>query len=148
MEEDPMKKLENKVALITGAAGGIGSATAERFVAEGARVILADKNEEAAQHLAEKLGVWAFPIGMDIGDEASVAAGVNAGTAHFGSRLDLLFNNAALTDQKTQSQDADVTTTQLDACPHNLQFNTTGSMLCCRYAIPPLVRTGGGCILN
>src|SRR3546814_62478 len=106
MEEDPMKKLENKVALITGAAGGIGSATAERFVAEGARVILADKNEEAAQHLAEKLGVWAFPIGMDIGDEASVAAGVNAGTAHFGSRLDILFNNAALTDQKTQSRTA------------------------------------------
>src|SRR3546814_10833009 len=84
------------------------------FVAEGARVILADKNEEAAQHLAEKLGVWAFPIGMDIGDEASVAAGVNAGTAHFGSRLDILFNNAALTDQKTQSQDADVTTTPVD----------------------------------
>src|SRR3546814_13439275 len=107
MEEDPMKKVENKGALITGAAGGIGSATAERFVAEGARVILADKNEEAAQHLAEKLGVWAFPIGMDIGDEASVAAGVTAGTAHFGSRLDILFNHAALPAHETQYQGAD-----------------------------------------
>src|SRR3546814_17614301 len=91
MEEDPMKKLENKVALITGAAGGIGSATAERFVAEGARVILAAKDEEEAKHLAEKMGVWALPIGMGLGDEASVVAGVNAGKGHFGKRLDTLF---------------------------------------------------------
>src|SRR3546814_5931460 len=66
---------------------------------------------------------------MDIGDEASVAAGVNAGTAHFGSRLDILFNNAALTDQKTQSQDADVTTTPVDVWTQTLQVNTTGYML-------------------
>src|SRR3546814_5714968 len=81
---------------------------------------------------------------MDIGDEASVAAGVNAGTAHFGSRLDILFNNAALTDQKTQSQDADVTTTPVDVWTQTLQVNTTGYMLCCRYAIPLMVRNGGG----
>src|SRR3546814_17533484 len=143
-----MKKLENNVALITGAAGGIGSANAESFVAEGARVILADKNEEAAHHLAGKLGVWAFPIGMDIGDEASVAAGVNAGTAHFGIRLDILFNNAALTDQTNQSQDADVTTTPVDVWTQTLQANPTGYMLCCRYAIQLLVRTGGGCLLH
>src|SRR3546814_11511134 len=85
---------------------------------------------------------------MDIGDEASVAAGVNAGTAHFGSRLDILFNNAALTDQKTQSQDADVTTTPVDVWTQTLQVNTTGYMLCCRYAIPLMVRNGGGCIIN
>src|SRR3546814_17026145 len=87
MEEDPMKKLENKVALITGAAGGIGSATAERFVAEGARVILADKNEEATQHLAEKLSVWESPIGMHIGEEASVSDGTNAGPSSEERRL-------------------------------------------------------------
>src|SRR3546814_1125526 len=85
---------------------------------------------------------------MDIGDEASVAAGVNAGTAHFGSRLDILFNNAALTDQKTQSQDADVTTTPVDVWTQTLQVNTTGYMLCCRYAILLMVRNGGGCIIN
>src|SRR3546814_4576520 len=143
-----MKKLENKVALITGAAGVIGAAAGGRLWAEGARGILADKNEEAAQHLAEKLGVWAFPIGMDIGDEASVAAGVNAGTAHFGSRLDILFNNAALTDQKTQSQDADVTTTPVDVWTQTLQVNTTGYMLCCRYAIPLMVRDRKSTRLN
>src|SRR3546814_17481291 len=85
---------------------------------------------------------------MDIGDEAAVAAGVNAGTAHFGSRLDILFNNAALTDQKTQSQDADVTTTPVDVWTQTLQVNTTGYMLCCSYAIPLMVRNGGGCIIN
>src|SRR3546814_2923817 len=80
--------------------------------------------------------------------DPSVAAGVNAGTAHFGSRLDILFNNAALTDQKTQSQDADVTTTPVDVWTQTLQVNTTGYMLCCLYAIPLMVRNGGGCIIN
>lgn len=89
-----MKRLENKIAFITGGAGGIGIACAERFIAEDAKVIVADLFGNAARKAADRVGPDALGIGVDIGDEVSVREGIAAAIRHFG-RIDILFNNAA-----------------------------------------------------
>jgi NAD(P)-dependent dehydrogenase (short-subunit alcohol dehydrogenase family) len=142
-----MARLADKAAFITGGAGGIGSATAERFIAEGARVTIADINGEAARRLAERLGPQARAATIDIGDEASVNAAIDEAYSHFG-RLDILFNNAALTDDATMAADTDVTAIPMEVWNRTLQVNTTGFMLCCRRAIPKMAADGGGVIVN
>src|SRR3546814_11060882 len=67
-----MQRLRDKVAFITGGAGGIGSATAERFVSEGASVTVADVNGEGAQAVARRLGAKAHAVTIDLGDERSI----------------------------------------------------------------------------
>jgi NAD(P)-dependent dehydrogenase (short-subunit alcohol dehydrogenase family) len=142
-----MRRLENKIAFITGGAGGIGSAAAQRFLDEGAKVTIADINGEAARALADKLGPDAHAVIIDQGDEASVKAAFDDAFAHFG-RLDILFNNAALTDAVTMNLDTDVTAIPLDVWNRTLNVNATGYMLCCRHAIPRMAAAGGGVIVN
>ncbi|MDB6060365.1 MAG: hypothetical protein JWM78_468 [Verrucomicrobiaceae bacterium] len=142
-----MQRLEGKVALITGGAGGIGTATAERFVSEGARVVIADINADAAQSVAAKIGSQAIGVTIDISNEKSVKLAIDAGVSHFG-QLDILFNNAALTDQATMATDSDVVDIPLEVWQHTLNVNLTGYMLCSRLAIPHMARAGGGTIVN
>jgi 3-hydroxybutyrate dehydrogenase len=88
--------LQNKVVLITGAAGGIGKAMASRFVREGARVAIADLNIAAATATAHELGATqTFPVSMDVTDEASVNAGVGQIISHWGT-VDVLIANAGI----------------------------------------------------
>jgi NAD(P)-dependent dehydrogenase (short-subunit alcohol dehydrogenase family) len=145
--DQPMQRLAGKVAFITGGAGGIGSATAERFIAEGAQVTIADLNADAARRVAEGLGPQAHSVTIDIGDEDSVKAALDAAYNHFG-RLDILFNNAALTDDATMALDSNVTKIPLEVWNRTLQVNATGFMLCCRHVIPRMAAAGGGCIVN
>jgi NAD(P)-dependent dehydrogenase (short-subunit alcohol dehydrogenase family) len=142
-----MRRLDNKVALITGGAGGIGSASAKRLIDEGARVTIADLNGEAARRTAESLGPNAHAVAIDIGDEQSVKAALDDAFKTFG-RLDILFNNAALTDDKTMSLDSNVTDIPLDVWNRTMQVNVTGFMLCSRHAIPLMAAAGGGTIVN
>jgi NAD(P)-dependent dehydrogenase (short-subunit alcohol dehydrogenase family) len=142
-----VRRLEGKVGFITGGAGGIGSATARRFIDEGAQVTIADVNGDAARRVAETLGPQAYATKIDIGDEVSVKAALDDAYARFG-RLDILFNNAALTDEVTMSLDSNVTEIPLDIWNRTLQINVTGFMLCCRHAIPRMAAAGGGCIVN
>jgi NAD(P)-dependent dehydrogenase (short-subunit alcohol dehydrogenase family) len=142
-----MKGLADKVAFITGGAGGIGAATAERFIAEGAKVTIADVHGAAARQLAERLGPHAHAVTVDIADDHSVKAAFDDAFTHFG-RLDILFNNAALTDEVTMSLDSNVTDTPLEVWNRTLQVNLTGFMLCSRHAIPRMAQAGGGCIIN
>jgi len=142
-----MRRLENKVAFITGGAGGIGTATAVRFMAEGAKVTIADINGDAARALADRLGPDAHAVTIDLGDEASVKAALDDAFDHFG-HLDILFNNAALTDAVTMGLDTNVTDIPLDVWNRTMQVNATGYMLCCRHAIPRMAAAGGGCIVN
>lgn len=90
-----MKRLEGKVALITGAARGQGEAEARRFVAEGARVVIADVLDDAGRRVAAELGDAARFQHLDVTSEAGWHAAVDATLAHFG-RLDILVNNAAI----------------------------------------------------
>jgi NAD(P)-dependent dehydrogenase (short-subunit alcohol dehydrogenase family) len=143
-----MRGLAGKVAFITGGAGGIGAATAERFLAEGAAgVTIADVGGDAARRVAERLGPLAYPVVIDIGEEASIKAALDDAYDHFG-RLDILFNNAALTDAATMAQDSTVTEIPLEIWNRTLRVNATGFMLCCRHAIPRMAAAGGGCIVN
>jgi 3-hydroxybutyrate dehydrogenase len=87
--------LQNKVVLITGAAGGIGRAMAKRFVAEGSRVAIADLNVQQAQATASELGGQTLAVAMDVTDEVSVNSGVAAIVAQWGT-IDVLISNAGV----------------------------------------------------
>ena len=88
-------RFDGKVAVVTGAAGGIGEGIARRLVAEGARCVVADLREDRGRAVAESLGSAARFVEVDVSDEAAVAAMVDYAVAQFG-RLDCLFNNAGV----------------------------------------------------
>jgi NAD(P)-dependent dehydrogenase (short-subunit alcohol dehydrogenase family) len=90
-----MGRLEGKVAVITGGASGIGKASVQRFVAEGARVVIADIMDERGQALANELGEHAIYLHVDVSQEDDVKAAVDHAIERFG-RLDCMFNNAGI----------------------------------------------------
>lgn len=142
-----MHRLEGKTALMTGGAGGIGSATARRFADEGANVVVADINADAAGLLADMIGASALGISIDIGDENSIGHAMEATLSRFG-QVDILFNNAALVDAQTMADDSDIATIAMDTWRRTLDVNLTGYMLCSRLAIPHMINAGGGVIVN
>jgi D-sorbitol dehydrogenase (acceptor) len=94
---EPIMQLKDKVAVITGAARGIGKAIAERYAKEGAKVMIADVNEKAANAAASAIGPNAHAVKLDVTDQASIDAMVAATIAKFGG-IDILVNNAGLFD--------------------------------------------------
>ena len=92
-----MKRLEGKSAIITGAARGIGRGFAERYIAEGARVAIADINFAAAQKTAKELGDEAYAVMLDVCDQSSIDDAV-AQVVKTAGKIDILINNAALFD--------------------------------------------------
>ncbi len=142
-----MRRLEGKVAIVTGGGGGIGSAVARRFVAEGAKVIVADLFVESAERTAAMLGDGGHAVRFDAGDPASVKAMVEAAIDRFG-RLDILHNNAAMTDPQKAGQDSTAVDIPLEIWKEILDVNLTGYMLGCKYAIPHMIAGGGGSIVN
>jgi len=98
-----MTRLEGKSALITGSARGIGRGFAKRFLAEGARVAIADINLDAAQQTASELGEGAYAVALDVADQSSIDQAVS-GVVEEAGKLDILINNAALFDADMASQ--------------------------------------------
>ena len=142
-----MNRLAGKVAIVTGGGGGIGSAVARRLVAEGARVAVADIFEESAKRVAEPLGDAAIAVAFDAADADSVKALVEQTVSHFG-KLDILHNNAAMTDPVKSAQDTTAIDIPLAIWQEILDVNLTGYLLGCRYAIPHMIANGGGSIVN
>ena len=142
-----MQRLEGKVAIVTGGGGGIGAATAQRLVAEGARVAIVDLFEDSARKAAEPLGDSALAIQVDVADPASVQAMVERTVSHFG-RLDILHNNAALTDPERQQQDTNAIDIPIEIWNATMSVNVTGYLLGCKYALPHMIAGGGGSIIN
>ncbi len=134
-------RLAGKVALITGAAAGMGAATARRFGQEGAKVIVADVLEEEGRRAAEAIGAAsAFQL-LDVTDEAAWQAAIEATTSRFGG-LDILINNAGISG----SAYADVLETP--AWHTVMGVNATGVFLGMKCAIPAMRARGGGSIVN
>jgi NAD(P)-dependent dehydrogenase (short-subunit alcohol dehydrogenase family) len=136
-----MGRLDSKVAVITGAASGIGRASAIRFAAEGAKVVVADLAEREGTQLAGEIdGTY---VSVDVADEASVEALYETTAATYGG-IDILFNNAGI----SPPEDDSILTTEIDAWRRVQEVNLTSVYLCCRYGIPHLQRRGGGSIIN
>lgn len=135
--------LEGKVAIITGGAGGIGRATVELFVSEGARVVIADVADTAGEGLAGVLGGAAVYRHCDVGNPDDVAALVDFAVEHFGG-LDILFNNAGIS---TRPFPDFVDDTLLDF-DQVMRVNVLGPMVGTRNAARYMKNHGGGVILN
>ncbi len=136
-----MGRLDQKIAIITGAASGIGRATARRFAAEGARVVVADLAEEEGSALATEIGGTFVPV--DVASEASVKD-MYARVLEVYGGVDVLFNNAGI----SPADDDSILTTELDAWRRVQDVNLTSVYLCCKYGIPWLLERGGGSIIN
>jgi NAD(P)-dependent dehydrogenase (short-subunit alcohol dehydrogenase family) len=142
-----MNRLEGKVAIITGGAGGIGAACAERFASEGATVVVADLLEQPAKEVAARIKHGAIGLHYDAGDPASIKAGIEQVVARFG-RIDILFNNAAATSFDIHRQDTTAPDIPIEIWDLVMSINVRGVMLGCKYAIPHLIAGGGGSIIN
>ena len=137
-----MGRLGNKAVLITGAGGGIGGAIAERFAAEGARVLCCDLDEMAAARVAAKIGGGATAHGCDVSDPITVQAAVARAVEMFGA-LNVLVNAAA-----GREPIGDVVDLSLEDWRRTIDVNLTGIFLMCKYAAPEIAATGGGSIVN
>ncbi|MDB5686985.1 MAG: short-chain dehydrogenase/reductase [Rhizorhabdus sp.] len=142
-----MKRLENKVAVITGGAGGLGAATAARMVAEGARVVIADIDSDRANDVAARFGDKAIAIAFDAANTESVRALIEGAAEHFG-RLDILDNNAALITDATSQFDTTATEIPFEIWDDIMGVNVRSFLAGCKYAIPHMLKNGGGSIIN
>ena len=135
-------RLSNRVAVITGAKGGIGLATAGRFAAEGAGVVLADALDASTEaRMLVESGAPARFIRVDVGDEAAVAALFAEVEAEFG-RVDVLVNNAGFECASSVLEGGG------DRWDELMSVNLRGAFLCAKAAIPSMERSGGGSIVN
>jgi len=138
-------RLAQRVALITGGGGEIGTAIARRFAAEGAEVAIADivpaKSEATARTIVES-GGRACALQVDVANETSAGAAV-AGTIDAFGRLTTLVNVAAAV-----TPDGTVETLPLEEWDRAIGVNMTGAFLMCKYAVPQMRRAGGGSIIN
>lgn len=142
-----MRRLEGKVAVITGGAGGLGSATAERYALEGATVVVADIVEGPAKDVAARIGNNSIGLVMDCGDPESIRDGIEETVRRFG-KIDILFNNAAATSLEIQQQDRTAVDIPIEIWDLVMNVNVRGVMLGCKYAIPHMIKNGGGSIIN
>ena len=143
-----MARFAGKVAIVTGAGSGIGQATARVLAADGARVTVADVNDNAAAATVASItdaGGTARAQHCDVSDETMVAALVADTVAAYGG-LDVLHNNAAALDQNRNDQD--VVTMDLATWDRVMAVNLRGPLLGCRFAIPAMLERGGGAIVN
>lgn len=136
-----MGRVSGKVAIITGGASGLGLADAELLAAEGAKVVIADINDEAGEALAAKIGDDAIYVHHDVTKEEDWKAVVQKAVDHFG-KLDVLVNNAGVVVL------ADPENTTLDQFRFANSVMSEGVFLGCKYAMPAMAKSGGGSIIN
>ena len=135
------QRLEGRCAVITGAASGIGFATAQRFAAEGANVVVADLDQDAGEAAAEQVG--GIFVATDVTDAAAVTHLYETAAATFGG-VDIAFNNAGI----SPPDDDSILTTEIEAWRRVQEVNLTSVYLCCRAVLPHMVERGSGSIIN
>jgi NAD(P)-dependent dehydrogenase (short-subunit alcohol dehydrogenase family) len=139
-------RLKDKVALITGAAGGIGRETALLFAQEGAHVVAVDINDEGCQETVDQVTAasgQAIAVHADVSRAADCEQMVAAAESEYGA-LHILFNNAGIMDH----DDADAVLTSEEVWDRTMAINLKGVFLGCKFGIPALRRAGGGSVIN
>jgi NAD(P)-dependent dehydrogenase (short-subunit alcohol dehydrogenase family) len=134
-------RLEGKVAVITGAASGIGREAARRFSEEGAKVVVADLDEKAGENAASEIG--GLYVHADVTNPDDVKRMYGEASEHFGG-VHILFNNAGI----SPPDDASILETEMEAWERVQNVNLKSVYLCCKYGIPHLLENGGGSIIN
>jgi NAD(P)-dependent dehydrogenase (short-subunit alcohol dehydrogenase family) len=141
-----MPRLEGKVVFVSGATGGIGKVSAEVFAREGARVVLAGRRVaegEAAAAGIRRAGGEALFVPTDVTEEEAVRRAIAETVRAYGA-LHVLFNNAG----GSSNRDGKVTEGSLEEFWRVIRLDLFGTFLCCRHAIPEIVRAGGGAVIN
>jgi NAD(P)-dependent dehydrogenase (short-subunit alcohol dehydrogenase family) len=141
-----MKRLTGKVAVVTGGASGIGAATCRRLVQEGAKVVIGDLDALRGDELAKELGDSALSVPFDAGDVSSVAQLIASAVERFG-RLDILHNNAAIMAAEFIRKDNNPVDIDFDVWDKTFAVNVRGYVAGCKYAIPHMLKAGGGAIV-
>ncbi len=134
-------RLEGKVAVITGAASGIGRETAKRFSDEGAKVCVVDLADEPGQEAA--VGIDGLYVHADVTDPDDVQRMYREAAEAFGG-IDVLFNNAGI----SPPDDDSILETEMEAWDRVQNVNLKSVYLCCKYGIPHLLERGGGSVIN
>jgi 3(or 17)beta-hydroxysteroid dehydrogenase len=141
-----MLRFKDKIVLITGAARGIGAATASKFHAEGAIVIITDILDKQGQELAKELGDRAIYMHLDVSDEVKWQSLTSHIMDKFG-RLDIIFNNAGITGIDLDQGPQDPENASLESWHKVHQVNLDGVFFGCKYAIQ-MMKAHGGAIIN
>jgi NAD(P)-dependent dehydrogenase (short-subunit alcohol dehydrogenase family) len=139
-------RLDGKVAIVTGGAGGIGTAYCQALAAAGASVVVADLDEDGAQRIAGEMnadGLTATPAPVDITDVDSVAAMVELARSTYDG-IDILVNNAAIMDMPM----VPLANYPLDAWERGLRINVTGALICVQAVVPLMLEQARGKIIN
>jgi NAD(P)-dependent dehydrogenase (short-subunit alcohol dehydrogenase family) len=142
--------LADRAAIVTGAASGIGAASAAELAARGASVMVADVNEAGARDVAHEIsqrGHTAVAASVELADESSIAALIATTLSAFG-RIDILHNNAAASGPEVMGRDLDILS--MDAAVWDAAFavNLRAMMLTCKHALPHMIAGGGGVVVN
>ena len=138
-----MGRLDGKVALITGAAGGMGLEASKLFAAEGARVVMTDVAEEAGRAAAAEIGDAAAFVRADVSTAEDAGGMVRFAVETFGG-VHVLYNNAGV----ILPNDVGVVETDEDAWDRTMAINLKGVWLGCKFGIPAMLESGGGSIIN
>ncbi|GAA1348534.1 3-oxoacyl-ACP reductase [Saccharothrix algeriensis] len=135
------QRLDGRVAVVTGGAGGIGLASVRRLASEGARVVVADVDATAGKAAADEVGGLFAQV--DVTDEEQVRALYRTAADTYGS-VDIAFNNAGI----SPPEDDSVLTTGIEVWDRVQRVNLTSVYLCCKHAIPHMLRQGRGSVIN
>jgi NAD(P)-dependent dehydrogenase (short-subunit alcohol dehydrogenase family) len=139
--------IENRVAVITGAASGIGRESGIRFAHEGAKIVIADKDADNGEQCAEEIrknGGEARFFRTDVSSTSEVQELMNFTVETYGC-IHILFNNAGIF---LHQADGPATEVREDVFERHYQVNLRGTYLCCKYGIPHIIKSGGGSVIN
>lgn len=144
-----IRKLEGKVAIITGAGGGLGAECARVLAMHGAAIAVVDIDLAGAQSVAAGIteeGGTALALQTDVSSESEVRNMVAAVAERFGS-IDVLYNNAAILSREQRAGDRDVCNMDVDAWDRAMAVNLRGAMLCTKHTVPFMLRRGSGSVM-